>query len=66
MLGRTFSQLNSSFSCSTNSDIDSVGSIFLTCIKDNSKVLSLPYSPLFCLEYMVGDKKILVYLKLSK
>lgn len=54
------------FSCSTNSDIDSVRNNFLTCIKGNSKGLSLPYSPFLGLEYVMGDKTILVYLKFKK
>lgn len=54
------------FSCSTNSDIDSIRNNFLTCVKGNSKGLSLPYSPFLDLEYVVGDKRILVHLKLKK
>lgn len=67
LLGRAFSQLvlNSCFSCSTNSDTACVISNFFTCVKDDSKESSLPYS-LFCLEYMMGGKRILVYLKLNK
>lgn len=54
------------FSCSTSSDIDSVRNNFLTFIKDNSKGSSLPYSRFLGLEYVMGDKRILVYLKLKK
>lgn len=45
LLGRAFSQLvlNTCFSCSTNSDIASVISNFLACIKDDSKGSSLLY-----------------------
>lgn len=47
LLERAFSQLvlNTCFSCSTNSDIASVISSFITCMKDDSEVLSLPYHP---------------------
>lgn len=47
LLGRVFSQLvlNTSFSCTTNSDIASVISNFITCVKDDSEVSSLPYCP---------------------
>lgn len=47
VLGRAFSQLvlNTCFSCSNSSDISSVISNFLACIKDDSKGLSLLYCP---------------------
>ena len=56
---------NTYFSYSSNSDIASVISNFPTCIKDGSK--DRLYSiALFCLEDTMGEKRILVYLKLNK
>lgn len=67
LLGRAFSQvvLNICVTCSTNSDVASVIRNFLACIKDDSKGSSLPYC-IFCLEVMMGEKRILVYLKSNK
>lgn len=66
LLGRT-SQLvlNSCFSCSTNSDIDGVR-IFSLASKITVKDHLYPISLFFCLEYMVGEKRILVYLRLNR